>query len=261
MTEDLRPEGAFARLVGRVKPGRKPAVKYTLKLAVRICERVAAGELLYDVCRGRRMPTPQTVGRWAREKADFGAALLEARRASGRGPTADGRYGGGVFSFSEEVAGEIFERMCEGQSLTAISRDPTMPSLSTIFHWRRSFPQFEEAVQQGARIRAERICDDGWEEACGATPETAFLTQVKLGHMRWMAGVMAPRVFRPKLVEPAQPREVRTILFRHFGVEVDKETGKKTVVAWCPNPLTGQVEREDTPGWRPPPGTARLPGG
>ena len=39
---------------------------------------------------------------------------------------------------------------------------------------------------------------------------------------------------------------------RHFEVEVDKETGKRRTVAYCPNPLTGEVEREDTPGWRPP---------
>jgi hypothetical protein len=44
-------------------------------------------------------------------------------------------------------------------------------------------------------------------------------------------------------------------------VEVDPETGAKTVVAWCPNPETGEAEREDAPDWRPPAGCLRLPGG
>jgi hypothetical protein len=38
------------------------------------------------------------------------------------------------------------------------------------------------------------------------------------------------------------------MLFRHFHVEVDPETGEKKVVADTPNPLTGKAEREDTPG-------------
>jgi hypothetical protein len=31
------------------------------------------------------------------------------------------------------------------------------------------------------------------------------------------------------------------------------------MVAYCPNPATGQVERQDTPGWRPPPGAIMIP--
>lgn len=265
MAEDMDPAAAPVRaLSGRVKPGRKhqrERVRYSPELGARICRRVAAGELLYAVCRSKGMPTPQSVGRWAREQPDFGAALAEARRTGGRGAGAGGKYGGGVFTFCDEVADEIFERLCEGESLTAIGRDPTMPCLSTIFYWRRRMPDFEEMVQRGVRIRAERVCDEGWEMACAATPETAYVTQVRLAHLRWMAGVMAPRVFRLKLVEPERPREPVNTLFRHFAVEVDPETGKKKVVAWCPNHLTGEVEREDAPGWRPPPGAGRLPGG
>jgi hypothetical protein len=61
-------------------------------------------------------------------------------------------------------------------------------------------------------------------------------------------------------VEPEAPQEVQDILFRHFDVEEDPQTGKKKVVAWCPNPLTGEAEREDVPGYRYPPGVT-LPSG
>jgi hypothetical protein len=86
---------------------------------------------------------------------------------------------------------------------------------------------------------------------------------VQLTQLRWQADVLAPRVFRVKTVEPEKPPEVRTILFRHFEVEVDQETGQKKVVGYCPNPYTRQMEREATPGWRQPGGkdVFSLPGG
>lgn len=236
----------------------KSTVAWSEALGQRICERVAAGELLYAVLREAGMPTPQSVGRWVRERADFAAALAAAREACGRT-----RKGGGVFSYSEGVADEIFERVCDGESLTKIGADPTMPTLSTIFYWRERFPAFDRQVQLAMRIRAERLCDDGAEMLEAATPKTAYLTQVKLTHLRWRAGVLAPRVYRVKTVEPEAPARVKTLLFRHFRLETDPRTGEKRVAAFCPNPYTGQLEREDTPGWLQPGGadTVAIPGG
>ncbi len=255
-TAAVRAPAAHGRGKGKGKK-RRAYVRYSPEVAVKLCERLARGELLYHIARTRGMPTAEAVAKWAKAKPDFAAALLEARRAGGRPAGTRGP----AFTISEEVADEVFERLCEGQSLTAIGRDPTMPSLSTLFYWRRRFPEFEERVQLGMRIRAEVLSDEGWDMALAATPETAYLTGVRLGHLRWLAGVMAPRVFRLKTVEPERGPEVVKTLFRHFGVEVDPQTGERKVVAWCPNPETGQVEREDTPGWRPPAGYGRLPGG
>lgn len=239
----------------RRRPGRRAGAAYCPELGRTICERVAGGEMLYAVCREAGMPTPQSVGVWARKRADFGLALSQARRAGGRAVR-----GGGTWRYCTATADEIFDRLCDGESLTAIGADPAMPCLSTIFYWRRRIPEFEQSVQIAKSIQAERFCDLGWSLAQEATPETAYLTHVRLAQLRWTAGVMAPRVFRTKPVEPEAPREVQTILYRRFKIEDDPETGERKVVAYCPNPETGEVEREDVPGWRPPPGL-RLPGG
>lgn len=254
MAEDLGPEGGPACPAGRV---RRVYVRYSKAVARRLCERLAAGELLYRIACDPDMPTPEAVAKWAKAKPDFAAELLAARRAGGR----PAGQRGPVSTYCEATAHEVFERLCEGDSLTTIGRDPTMPSLSTLFNWRRKYPDFEETVQLGMRIRAEIFCDTGWEMAEAATPETAYLTHVRLTHLRWSAGVMAPRVFRLKGSEPETPRKVQDILFRHFRVEVDAESGKQVVVAYCPNPLTGEVECEDAPGWRRPPGAVLMPGG
>jgi transposase-like protein len=231
-------------------------VKWSPRVAARIVARVAQGETLYAVLREPGMPTPQSVGRWALENRDFGEELAAARVAGGR----PARGGGGVWTYCEETARAVYDRLCEGESLTSICRDPTMPSMSTVFYWRRAFPDFDATVRTARTIQAERFCEMGWELASEAQPETAYLTHVRLTHLRWMAGAMAPKAYRPKLMEPEAPRERETILYRHFEIEVNKETGKREVIAWCPNPETGEAEREDTPGWRPPPGV-RLPGG
>jgi hypothetical protein len=249
MVEDDGAVGPAGRAVARLpRGGRAGSVRWSAALARRICERVAGGEVLYGVLREDGMPSAQSVAVWARARPEFAAALLEARRAGGRPARANGKGCGGVWTYCEATAHEIFERLCEGQSLTAIARDPSMPSLSTIFYWRRKIPEFAETVRVAKEIQAERFCDLGWEMAEAATPKTAYLTQVRLAQLRWMAGVMAPRVFRLKPVEAPAPREELKVLVRHFEVEVDPQTGKRTVVAYRPNPETGAVEREDTPG-------------
>jgi hypothetical protein len=217
--------------------------------------------VLYRVLREAGMPSAQSVAVWARDRPEFAADLLEARRAGGRPARAGGKGCGGVWTYCEETAHAIFERLCEGESLTAIARDPTMPSLSTIFYWRRKIPGFAETVRVAKEIQAERFCDLGWEMVEAASPETAYLTHVRLTQLRWMTGVMAPRVYRLKPVEPAGEREELKVLIRRFTIEEDPETGTRKVVAWCPNPETGVVEREDAPGWRPPDGAVSIPGG
>jgi len=241
---------------GRKWLREKAAAPWSPRLAKAILERVAQGELLYVVLREAGMPTPQSVGRWAKARPEFGAALAKARLAGGRSPG----KGGGVWGYCQEMADAVFERLSEGESLTSICADPTMPSMSTVFYWRRRFPEFDEAVRVARAIQAERLCDLGWEAAQDATPETAYLTHVRLTQLRWTCGVMAPRAYRPRLVEPQGPREELSILMRKFTIEEDPATGKKKVVAWCPDPQTGEVIREDMrPDWRPPPGCQPMP--
>ena len=112
------------------------------------------------------------------------------------------------------------------------------------------------------RIRAEYLADTAGEQAEAATPETAYLTHVRLSHLRWRVGVMAPWEFRTRPAPPQTPPEPATrVLFRHFKVEEDAATGRRRVVAYCPNPDTGEVEREDEPGWRQAAHSFSLPGG
>lgn len=140
---------------------RKVHVRWSEALGERLCARLAAGEMLYRILKEPGMPTPEGVMKWAKSKPEFGAAFAAARKAGGRPSGSRGP----VSTYSEAVAQEIFERVCEGESLISIGADPTMPSVSTIFNWRDHFPDFEALMQRGMRVRAERFCDRGWEIA------------------------------------------------------------------------------------------------
>jgi hypothetical protein len=234
----------------------RAAAPWSEELARRVVERVAEGELLYRVLREAGMPTPQTVGRWAKARPDFGQALEAARLSSGRRPR-----GGGVSRYCPATAEEVIQRLCEGEALTRVCDDPTMPCHSTVFLWRRQHAEFNEAYQMATQVRAERLADKAEALADGATPQTAYVTHVRLAHLRWYAGVLAPRKYRIRMSEPDTPRETINLVMRRFESETDPETGKMKVVCYAPNPWTGEVEREDTPGWTPPPNTLGMPGG
>lgn len=250
---------AVAAADGAGAKARKTPVKWSEAVAERLLARLAEGVFLYRVCREPGMPTPEGVAKWKAARPEFAERLAAARAVAGRTDASRGP----VSTFCPGVAAEICERICEGESLSAIGADPTMPCLSTIQRWRRENLEFDDEVRQAKEVMGERFCDVGWQLCEAATPETAYLTHVRLAHARWMAGVMAPRVVRLKPVEPEKPREVRTVLYRHFKVETDAATGEMKVVGYCPNPITGQVEREDAPGWRQPGDrhTFSLPGG
>jgi hypothetical protein len=236
--------------------GRKADVYWSEALGRKICRRVAGGELLCRVLKEDGMPTQQAVAKWEAERPKFKRALTAARIAGGRPKGSRGP----AFGYNEGIAREIYERLCDGESLLAISRDPTMPSRSTMHYWRRQFPAFAELLRRGREAQAELFCDLGMEMAMEATPETAYLTHVRLGQLRWTAGVMAPRQYRTRLVEPEAPVEENRVLWRHFKTETDPATGKLRVVTYWPNPETGRLEREDTPGYRPPPHAYSLAG-
>ncbi|THD61519.1 MAG: hypothetical protein E8A49_11090 [Phenylobacterium sp.] len=144
------------------------------------------------------MPSPRVVQRWAAQRGSFGRALREAREAAGLN-----LRGGARSSYDPEVAEAICARLCAGELVKTVMRDPEMPGYSTFYRWLRDVPAFRQAVAMARDIQGLTIAEDGWEDACAVTPETAFATKVKLEHLRWYAAKLAPRKYGPM-----RPREV-----------------------------------------------------
>jgi hypothetical protein len=230
-------------------------VRFSANLARTVCRRVAAGESQAAICAEPGMPSRHTLQRWTREHAGFGRVFARAKAMAARKPVS------GV-GYCPATAEEIVARVSEGEMLTAISADPLMPSLRTIMRWRVDHEDFAEALILAREALAERFSDLGWKMALEATPETAYLTRVRLGQLRWTASILGPRTHgRMKPTEAPAPPETQTILFRHFRIEEHPETGQHRVVGFTPDPDTLQAVRDSEGPWKDPMWTVRSPAG
>lgn len=180
------PQRGLVRRMG----GPANAVRYSAKVARRICARLQSGDNLRNICRDADMPHRSTVTAWSKALPKFGEAMERARRAAGW----HGR-GGHPPKWCPWTAAEVCRRVSEGQRLRDICDDPEMPSLGLVYKWQRERPEFAAAMRAARAVMAERICEDSWEVMEAVTPQTAFATHVKLVHMRWMTGCFDPARF------------------------------------------------------------------
>lgn len=230
-------------------------VQFTARLARAICARVAAGEHLSDICADPGMPNKNSVQRWARDRAAFREAYHRAK-ALGAPPAGFGSR----TTYSETIAHEICMRIAEGETLTSISDDPAMPAMWTIMHWQRRSADFADALLLAKQARAERLADAGWDLALAATPDTAFLTHVRLSHLRWKVAIMSPKTHgRMKPTDPPAPPKETHFAFKHFKLEEHPQTGLVRVVTYLPDTETRQPRRDSAGPWSRKPGVLYSP--
>lgn len=225
------------------------AVRYSRRVADAICGRVAAGEALGRITSEDGMPGRWTVAQWAKDIPAFAEALRRAKQEAGRSL----KGGGAVSTYCPVTAREICRRVAEGESVKRICEDPDMPSFSTVYLWRRTIPDFAQQLKAARETLAERFCDDGWDLAMQATPETAYLTHVRLSQLRWMAGILSPRVMKPKPADPPPEPEVQYVCVRQFHLERNYETGMWRTVGYTPDPQTNKPVRDCEGEWTPMP--------
>jgi len=225
---------------------RRGYVRFSATVAREVCRRVAGGESQVSVCADPAMPSRAALKRWAERHAGFGRVFARAKAMAARKPVSGRGY-------CAATAGEIAARVSEGEMLSAICADPSMPSLRTVMRWRADHPEFAEEMRLAREALAERFGDLGWKLAMEATPETAFLTQVRLKQLRWTAAVLGPRTHgRLKPAEAPEPAPTRTVLFRHFRIEEHPETGQHRVVGYTPDPESLLPVRTSEGAWKDP---------
>ena len=223
----------------------RPYVKFSADLARRICVRVAAGESLRAICAEPEMPCTATVRRWA--KREMFAKIYRRARAAGA------RWGHPNSTYCPVIAHEVVTRVSEGETLTSNAGDPAMPTMGCLFYWRKSNPEFGEDLRLAREALAERFSDLGWRMAQEATPETAYLTRVRLGQLRWNAAILSPRTHaRLRPAEPPAAREVEAICFTHFEIETHPDTGQRRVVAYHADPDTMLPVLDRNGPWKDP---------
>ncbi len=185
----------------------RPFVRYTPALARRICALVAQGHTRLSLSEEPGMPCQDSIRRWRAARPQFermwrGAcarrtSVLRRLKSSAGGPRAR------VAAYSEAWADAICERLMDGCSLIAISRDPGMPSYATIHRWLNAYPEFRIRYALACDDRAHalgeeaiRIADEalgaGWPEGASAA-EALALARARIATRLARAGRQAPR--------------------------------------------------------------------
>jgi hypothetical protein len=123
-------------------------------LADRIYAKVVAGQPLKAVLRADpAMPSYHVVTRWRREQPGFDR-LIAFAVSHQRGLSARAR-GGPWPALTEAIAA----RVLRGASLAAIGRERGMPSVHTLYAWKRTRPEFAQALAIARDARIDWIAD------------------------------------------------------------------------------------------------------
>lgn len=223
-----------------------------------VLRRVAAGETLTQICRDLSMPGRSAVSGWMQHRPAFRAAMEVARSASGRS------FVGRPSSYCQETAERIYERLCAGEAMVTICRDPEMPVASTVYRWLKERAEFRRAVGLAREIQADALGAQGWEMAMSAVREDARLMEVRLRHLRWHVGKLSPRVYGPsRAVEawaaageqgpPVAKPDLPDISRKTFWIETQEDGQVRVRSSWYSS-TTGRIEQEVPGNWELPVG-------
>ena len=195
---------------GACAPG---ASVYDGETAQAICARVAAGESLRAICREAGRPHRTTLAGWRLAHPEFAEALAcaqatarlaararnrAARLAAGRRPKP--ARGGRDCTYRPEIGRAICARLMAGESLTAIARDPAMPSYATVMAWVSRHPEFEDAYAAARAVQADWFFDEARDVALAARPGTVAADRLRFDVLRWQAAKLAPRKYLERVV-------------------------------------------------------------
>jgi hypothetical protein len=158
------------------------ASRYSLKLARRICGRLAAGQSQARIGRTPGMPSASTIRVWLGAHPEFARMYRAAcaRRAEGaaRANRHDPGRPGQPSRYTPEKARAICALVAQGLSLRAIARRAGAPCLATICNWQSEHEEFRRmylaAWEQHAQLISEEtieIADEalgkGWAGPAG----------------------------------------------------------------------------------------------
>lgn len=118
--------------------------------------------------------------------------------------------------YSESLAGKICEKLGEGATFSHLSTLPDMPSLATLYRWRKTKPKFELNVAVALSAGATRMAERALEIAEGATKETLPVDRLRVDVLMKHAAQMSPQEWGrgAKTAEKAKDRGDRKIVVR-----------------------------------------------
>jgi hypothetical protein len=115
----------------------------------------------------------------------------------------------GVHILSDHLIEEILDRVCTGESLRAICRDPRMPDEKAVRKWIRKHPdtigpQYAQAREMGLESIAEEVIEIGDSDILiNGLPDNALVQRNRLmcDNRKWLLSKLLPRQFGDKVTQ------------------------------------------------------------
>lgn len=146
----------FPPHIRRMARPPKPYVPFAEPVAYRIIAGLASGRGLRAICRGADMPTRPTVMRWLKERPGFAHDVAAARAYGGLDrPGRPSLYG-------EALMEAIYMRLCAGEPLRTICRDPRMPGRSTVQGWAKHRAKAARLLALGHDVGRHMAAERQW---------------------------------------------------------------------------------------------------
>lgn len=103
--------------------------------------------------------------------------------------------------YTEALAADICEKLVEGQSLRAVCRLETMPSISSVMMWLTKHPAFAEQYATSTEERAIGMFEDMFDIADDVEVDQASIAKAKLrvDTRKWALARMNPRKYGDKV--------------------------------------------------------------
>ncbi len=142
--------------------------------------------------------------------------------------------------YSDKTASEICRRLAEGESLRKISKDTSMPAISTVMGWLfdGKHADFSEQYARARDLQADKLFDEALEIADETSDdwittedekkvldhEHVQRSRLRVDTRKWAAGKLAPKRYGDKLQHTGDgggPIRVRPDLSKLTDEELD----------------------------------------
>jgi hypothetical protein len=109
--------------------------------------------------------------------------------------------GGRPSLYSEDLADEICERIANDEGLSAICRDPRMPTRTTVYRWCRESETFRDNYARAREDQGHTQADEMKEvrRKLEAGEIDAHTARVLSDILKWEAGKRSPRYYGDKI--------------------------------------------------------------
>jgi hypothetical protein len=156
--------------------------------------------------------------------------------------------------YNAELAMSICMRVAQGETLTEITRDKTMPTYTAVLKWRVTYPEFEEAYENARRISAFALEDEAIAAARKlAGPNNFNAPRVSamahaMNQLRWSAERRNDKFSPSKPTTTMIPIQINTTLDLGQGGVVPMQSDVYTIAAMIENAeeVEGSVDDTDT---------------